>query len=258
LILFAALCAAPADAERIEVTVTGFVRTGVVAIGGETTGATITAKGITWELDFAKSGEARAASEKLDGKLARVTGELERREGVEIKERWIVTVTGVTTAEKNGDKRDEAKKGARTEAPPLDASVRREDSTIRFSTEGDRTVITIESAFGIDTAIIKRQSDHWPAEMIVRARLKGLESFKLGCNESAVQWSASREESAPTRVSHWRGREEVPIGNKHPLFTEAHYVAGDAESGYFEIPLPASFFANNPSEVTLAWIDFYR
>jgi hypothetical protein len=53
LVVLAALGAAPAAEERIEVTVTGIVHTGVVAIVGETTGTTITAKGIIWELDFA-------------------------------------------------------------------------------------------------------------------------------------------------------------------------------------------------------------
>src|SRR5689334_1071591 len=79
--------------ELITVTVVGTLRTGIVAIGGETTGTTISAKGIKWELDFGKNAELRAAAEKLDGKQVTVTGTLERRSGVEVKERWIVTVT---------------------------------------------------------------------------------------------------------------------------------------------------------------------
>jgi len=81
--------------ESINVTVIGILRTGIVAIGGETTGATITAKGIQWELDFGKNAELRATAEKLNGKLATVSGALERRAGVELKERWIVTVTSM-------------------------------------------------------------------------------------------------------------------------------------------------------------------
>jgi hypothetical protein len=58
---------APVD-ESINVTVVGTLRTGIVAIGGETTGTTITSKGIKWELDFGKNTELRAAAEKLNGK----------------------------------------------------------------------------------------------------------------------------------------------------------------------------------------------
>src|SRR5438105_1207933 len=92
----AMLAAGSAQAEEsITVTIVGTLRTGIVAIGGETTGTTVTAKGIKWELDFGKNAELRAAAEKLNGKLATVSGKLERRPGVEIKERWIVTVTSL-------------------------------------------------------------------------------------------------------------------------------------------------------------------
>ena len=81
--------------ESISVTVVGKLRTGIVAIGGETTGTTITAKGIKWELDFGKNAELRAAAEKLNGKQVTVNGTLERRSGIEVKERWIVAVSSV-------------------------------------------------------------------------------------------------------------------------------------------------------------------
>jgi hypothetical protein len=81
--------------ESISVTIVGILRTGIVAIGGETTGTTITAKGIKWELDFGKNAELRAAAEKLSGNQVTVSGSLERRAGVEIKERWIVTVASL-------------------------------------------------------------------------------------------------------------------------------------------------------------------
>ncbi len=84
----------PAD-ESITVTIVGTLQTGVVAIGGETTGVTITAKGIQWELAFDKHPELKAEAETLNGQLAIVTGALERRRGVEVKQRWIVTVTSL-------------------------------------------------------------------------------------------------------------------------------------------------------------------
>lgn len=78
--------------ESIIVTVAGRLRAGLVAIGGETTGVTITAKGITWKLAFGRNVEFAEAARKRDGKHATITGTLERKRGVEVKERWIVTV----------------------------------------------------------------------------------------------------------------------------------------------------------------------
>ena len=84
--------------DSINVTVVGTLRTGIVAIGGETTGTTITAKGITWELEFGKNAAIRKSAEKLNGKKVIVKGSLERRKGVEIRQRWIVTVKGLRAA----------------------------------------------------------------------------------------------------------------------------------------------------------------
>jgi hypothetical protein len=90
----------PAVEDSIKVTVVGSLRTGIAAIGGETTGSTITAKGITWELDFGKQAAIRQAAEQLSGKKVIVRGSLERRQGVEIQQRWIVTVTSLQAAGK--------------------------------------------------------------------------------------------------------------------------------------------------------------
>ena len=92
---FQPVMASDSSEESISVTVVGTLRTGIVAIGGETTGTTITSKGIKWELDLGNNAELRAAAEKLDGKLVKVNGTLERRSGVEIKDRWIVTVVSL-------------------------------------------------------------------------------------------------------------------------------------------------------------------
>jgi len=88
------MAADPAE-ESITVTAVGTLRTGIVAIGGESTGTTVTAKGIKWELDFGKNAELRTAAEKFNGKQVTVAGTLERRSGVEVNERWIVTVTSL-------------------------------------------------------------------------------------------------------------------------------------------------------------------
>ena len=90
----------PDGEKSIAVKVVGKLRTGVVGIGGETTGITITANRVTWELDLGKNADLRTAAEKLDGKMVIVEGTLERRAAVERKERWIVTVRTLKEAGK--------------------------------------------------------------------------------------------------------------------------------------------------------------
>jgi hypothetical protein len=110
-LLAAAAGAPPSDhGESIEVRVRGTVRGGLMAIGGETTGTTIRARGVTWELDFGANEAMRAKAEALDGKTALVTGSLEARAGVESKNRWIVTVETIEAAESAAPKPPAAKK----------------------------------------------------------------------------------------------------------------------------------------------------
>ena len=84
--------------ESIEVVVRGTLRTGMMAIGGETTGTTVTARGATWELDLRGDPKWAAQAESLSGKRVVVTGTLEVRPGVERRQRWIVTVKSLGPA----------------------------------------------------------------------------------------------------------------------------------------------------------------
>jgi len=84
------------DAKKMELT--GKLRTGIVAIGGETTGTILETKKGSYELEFGKQKELRQKAEKLNGKNVTVVGKLEIRKGVEVKERRIVTVTSLEEA----------------------------------------------------------------------------------------------------------------------------------------------------------------
>ena len=83
---------ADAKEDSIDVVVRGTLRTGIMAIGGESTGTTVTARGATWELDLRGKPELLARAESLGGRRVVVTGSLEVRPGVERRQRWILTV----------------------------------------------------------------------------------------------------------------------------------------------------------------------
>jgi hypothetical protein len=98
-VLSLATHALAAEGDYIKVEVRGTITAGVVAIGGETTGITITAGKTTLELEI-KDPKLNALAEKLDGKKAVATGTLEIRPGVEIPQRRIVVVTALQAAGK--------------------------------------------------------------------------------------------------------------------------------------------------------------
>jgi hypothetical protein len=90
--------ASPPGGDYIKVEILGTLRTGMMAIGGETTGTLIRARGVTWELDLSQLPGGAARVESLDGRRVLVKGSLEVRPGVERRERAIVTVTSLEPA----------------------------------------------------------------------------------------------------------------------------------------------------------------
>jgi len=244
---------APVD-ESISVTVVGTLRTGIVVIGGETTGTTITAKGVTWELELGKDAELRKTAEKLDGKKVTVRGTLERRPGVEIKKRWIVTVTDLQAAAADGV-------GA-TPKLGFHATVGRTDTRARFLPDGDTTIFDITSATGIDKATIKRETDEWPKTILVRLHLGGLESFKFHGKNFFVEWSVSSTGDHAATITLVSGKRVAMITRDSPFYSEVRIVGGEKKiplkDGYFEVRLPAKLFEGNPEEIKLEWVDFYR
>lgn len=87
----------PAGAkDSIEIEVVGVVKTGIMAIGGESTGVTITSDGATFELDLKRFQTANP-----NGKRARVSGRLIFKNGVEVDRRMIVEVAKIDIFDAN-------------------------------------------------------------------------------------------------------------------------------------------------------------
>jgi hypothetical protein len=94
-LFFCGACVVAADKDDkdsyIKVTAKGTLKTGVVGIGGETTGITLQTKDGTVELEI-KDKDLLKKAEGLDGKAVVVTGTFAIKPGVEVKARLIVTV----------------------------------------------------------------------------------------------------------------------------------------------------------------------
>lgn len=250
--------------ESIQVTVVGTLKTGIVAIGAETTGATITANKVTWELDFGKNDELRAAAEKLNGQPVTVTGSLEKRSGVEVKERWIVTVSSLHAADKKKVIVDDTR---------LEARDVREGTKVVFEGNQDEAIVEIRCERGIDRCTVVRKGKQWPKQLTLRLHLRGLESCKARADDTTVAWAV---ESTGDHASHstlTSEKRETQLEAGEPYHTVARPVPSpdpvrivkqssqQAEvliPGCFEVPLPAKLLEGNPEQLHLQWIDFYR
>lgn len=75
-----------------KVEITGVIKDGVLAIGGETTGTTIKSGPFLWELDLSDVVKGKTFAKEQHGQSVIVRGRLEHKKGVEIPDRMIVHV----------------------------------------------------------------------------------------------------------------------------------------------------------------------
>ena len=87
--------AKPQTGDYIKVEIQGKLQTGVLAIGGETTGTLIQANGVQWEVDLGNDRMLVSLAEKLNGKTVMLTGKLRVQQGIETGKRWIVTAASL-------------------------------------------------------------------------------------------------------------------------------------------------------------------
>jgi hypothetical protein len=91
----------PSAGDYIKVEIKGTLETGLMAIGGETTGTVIHVKNVTWELDLGGSKELQESATKLNKKTVLLTGTYQKIKGVEIRERHIIKVATLNPAGDN-------------------------------------------------------------------------------------------------------------------------------------------------------------
>lgn len=145
-------------------------------------------------------------------------------------------------------------------------TTKRADDTVAVQGDGDRTTFVVKSPSGIGQAVVERVGDKWPGIVVVRLRLKGLESFRASNGTIKLDAAVSSQEGKP-KVRLWKdGKEEAPLDEKSPLWMDIRLFSGEGKpvaelplkDGYFEMTLPKAFFDGNPKSITLNWIDFYR
>jgi hypothetical protein len=145
-------------------------------------------------------------------------------------------------------------------------TTKRKDDTVEVREEKGKTVVAVNSPFGISQAVIERQGEKWPDAVALRLHLKGLERFRASNSKVTVDAAVGIEEGK-VKVRLWKdGKEDAPLDEKSPLWTDIRIVGGDGKpakalllkDGYFEVTLPRAFFEGNPKSITVSWIDFYR
>lgn len=151
--------------------------------------------------------------------------------------------------------------------PTFKVSSKRDNDKVEVKVEKDKTVISVHSPVGISEAVIERTDEKWPDAVMLRLRLKGLESFRAMNDKFTLDATVSNHANDKQRVRLWKdGKENSPLDSQSSFWMAIRIVGGDGKpakdiplkDGYFEMQLPTAFLEDNPKSITVSWIDFYR
>lgn len=143
------------------------------------------------------------------------------------------------------------------------------DDTAAVTLTDGRAVIDVTSDSGIGGLQAKKSAGEWPAEVVVRLHLNGLESLEIGYDQFLIKSgfsSTSDPAPLPTVYAVSDTNEAQPVFGAGETFYPTIRVVPEAgsqpaiplQNGYFEITLPANFHTGQPDSFTMQWIDFYR
>jgi hypothetical protein len=108
-------------------------------------------------------------------------------------------------------------------------TTKRKDDTVEVRADKEKTVFGVKSPFGISQAVIEREAETWPAAVVLRLHLKGLESFRASNGKVTVDAAVSSQEGQ-MKVRIWKdGKENAPLNEKNPFWTVIRIVGGDGK-----------------------------
>lgn len=137
---------------------------------------------------------------------------------------------------------------------------------VDFAVEADATVISVRSPGGIGEATLEPIGTKWPAKIVLRLYLNGLEEFRISNGTTKLSVSVASSAQTP-RVRIWKDDQEAtPLGPNDRfrigvrMLDEQRQPTDELplKSGSIELALPPSLFEQQPKSLTLRWIDFYR
>jgi hypothetical protein len=170
----------------------------------------------------------------------------------------LLVISGIALADDSDARKNQPNK--------FKVTAKRKDDTVEVRAEKDKTMFIIKSPFGISQAVIEREGEKWPDDVVLRLHLKGLEKFRASNGKVKVDAAVSSQDGKP-KVRIWKdGMEDAPLNEQSPFWTAIRIVGSNGKpakelplkDGYFEVALPRAFFEGNPKTITVNWIDFYR
>ena len=155
-----------------------------------------------------------------------------------------------------------AEPGAITCVHSIHAAAGEGETTVSSIVMDGRLVLDVHSPTGIGHASVRRLVSRWPSEVVLRLHVGGLERLHVKTAKAMFELSvhARRTGKALVRLSNEAGRQRLDPALADPPYVtwRVETAADGSRAGYFEVPVHGRLLEDNPVELRLHWVDFFR
>jgi hypothetical protein len=140
------------------------------------------------------------------------------------------------------------------------------DVSIDVVSRDEAVLLSIRDASGIGSALLSPAHGKWPASIVFHIYTQGLESFSVS-NSKLTSYTSVSTHYPPMILCEVRNagnHERLSASDGRPYCMPTVIQAGGAgnslplRDGYFEVRLPHYMIKDNPSELVIRWVDFFR
>ena len=142
-----------------------------------------------------------------------------------------------------------SKPGARFKLVYQKKGPRDETRDLKVTQQAGVAIVDVRDQFGIGKGTIQLASGTWPAKVLVRLHLAGLEGFGLTVGKKVLARSDLK-----VRMLDAKGK---PLPGRY-LLKPASPGSSRRIAGYYEVQVPPLLLTAATKEIKLSWVDFYR
>ncbi|MCL4859065.1 MAG: hypothetical protein KJZ93_06645 [Caldilineaceae bacterium] len=146
-------------------------------------------------------------------------------------------------------------------------AVARDDDRITWAVSEDRVRFDIYSTSGIGRATVHMVADPYPAQIVLRFHLRGLEELRFVYQTTVISVAVASigERAVHQQVALGEGEAQTiapdsPYWMKTTLGMDQPPSSnpGSSIDGYVDVELPSNFLQGEETTFSIAWIDFFR
>ena len=151
--------------------------------------------------------------------------------------------------------------------PPARFVPARKGDAATMAVEKDRLIVQFTSKTGIGGGTLTPAAKKWPATVVFKFYLNGLEQLSVGAGKNTWRLSVSSANPQELLVSlQDEARQERTVRKGEAMYPQVRVLNDKGEpvnrregkGGCFEIVMPAALLEGAPDGLTLSWIDYFR